>query len=191
MRSIRCWHTTTPKPGFTDAVHSHSSDHRQLQRGPIQLPPWQRLGLYASLAAVTVTGLAWLIVHFGADSGENMAALAGKQWAVRLHAAAALWLLVLLGSLMPLHMRAAWRAGRNRWGGAGLSALMAVLTLTGYLLWYAPEGAARQWAEWLHWAVGCGVPLALVVHIWWGRRTARFQRTAHPRKKKGSAQEPI
>jgi hypothetical protein len=191
MRGIRCWHTTAPKRGFTDAVTPHSSHNHHPSRGPIQMPAWQRLGLYASLAVVAASGLAWLLVHFSADTAENMTALAGQQWAVRLHVAAALWLLVLLGSLMPLHMRAAWRAGRNRWGGAGLSALMAVLTLTGYLLWYAPEGMARQWAEWLHWAVGCGVPAALVLHIWWGRRTARFQRTAHPQRKKGSTQEPL
>ncbi|MBC7379591.1 MAG: DUF4405 domain-containing protein [Burkholderiaceae bacterium] len=138
---------------------------------PIRLPAWQRRGLYASMLVLTLSGLAWLALHFLAgESGDDLAQAVPRLWSIRIHAAAALWLLVMMGSLMPLHMRSAWHLRRNRIGGAGLVALMLGLTLTGYLLWYAPEGTGRLWSEWLHWVLGGGAPVALLAHIAWGRR---------------------
>ena len=139
--------------------------------GPIRLPTWQRRGLYASMLVLTASGLAWLAIHFMAGvAGDDLTQVAPKLWSIRIHAAAALWLLVMAGSLMPLHMRSAWHLRRNRIGGASLAAVLLGLTLTGYLLWYAPEGAGRLWAEWLHWGLGCAAPVALLAHIAWGRR---------------------
>ncbi|MBC7437135.1 MAG: DUF4405 domain-containing protein [Bdellovibrionales bacterium] len=152
----------------------HHDNFNRRRVGPIRLPDWQRRGLYASVLVLTLSGLAWLALHFlMAEAGDELAQLAPKRWSIRIHTAAALWLLFMVGGLVPLHMRSAWHLRRNRIGGAGLAALLLVLTLTGYLLWYAPEGAARQWSQWLHWALGCAAPVALLLHIAWGRAIHR------------------
>lgn len=152
--------------------HGVAHAHRPPAFGPARLPPWQRRAVYASVAVLALTGLGWLGVHFlVAQSDDGLGQSAAKLWAIRLHAAAALCTLVMVGSLLPLHMRAAWHARKNRVSGAVVAGLMVLLALTGYALGYAPEGLARQWSAWSHWAVGAAVPLLLLIHVLLGHRT--------------------
>ncbi len=153
-------------------LHSRSHPHRTPAFGPARLPAWQRRAVYASVAVLALTGWGWLGVHFlVAQSDDGLAQSAAKLWTIRVHAAAALCTLVMVGSLMPLHMRAAWHTRKNRVSGAVVAGVMLLLALTGYALGYAPEGWARQWSAWSHWAVGAAVPLLLLVHMLLGHRT--------------------
>ena len=187
MRSIRCWRTMPLKPGFFEPTvprqpRSHPDPHRhphatahahrsQLHR-PVKLPAWQRRGVYASVAVLALTGLVWLAVHFlSAQSDDGLGQGTAKLWTIRVHAAAALCTLVMVGSLLPVHIRPAWRARKNRVSGALVVGVMVVLALTGYALGYAPEGLARQWSAWSHWAVGAASPLLLLLHVLLGHRT--------------------
>lgn len=151
----------------------HHRHHRHAPRAvaaSIKLPHWQRRGVYASTVLLTASGLLWLGVHFapGMVQDELVQATA-KLWVIRAHAAAALSTLVLVGSLLPVHIPLAWRVARNRASGSLLAGVMMALLLTGYALWYAPEGWARQGSAWLHWGLGAGVPLVLVLHVRSGR----------------------
>lgn len=167
------------RPGFFETAVPHHSPlqprshpHRPPAFGPARLPRWQRRAVYASVAVLGLTGLGWLGVHFfAAQADDGLAHSAAKLWAIRAHAAAALCTLVMVGSLMPLHMRAAWHTRKNRVSGAVVAGVMLLLALTGYALGYAPEGLARQWSAWSHWAVGAASPLALLVHVLLGHRT--------------------
>ncbi len=196
MRSTPCWRTMPRRPGFFEiavprhhppgprlAPHSpshakHAAAHTRHARlhGSASLPTWQRRTVYASVAVLALTGLGWLGAHFlVAQSDDGLAQSAAKLWAIRLHAAAALCTLVMVGSLIPLHMRAAWHTRKNRVSGAVVAGGMALLALTGYALGYAPEGLARQWSAWSHWAVGAASPLLLLVHVLLGHRTRRSE----------------
>lgn len=150
--------------------HRHHRHSTRAVAASIKLPPWQRRGVYASTVLLTASGLLWLGVHFApAMFQDELAQATAKLWTMRIHAAAALSTLVLVGSLLPMHIPLAWRVARNRTSGSLMVGIMLTLTLTGYALWYAPEGWARQGSAWLHWGLGAGVPLVLVLHVRSGR----------------------
>ena len=175
MRNTRCWRTMPPRPGFSETAvprNPRLHPHHPPAFGPARLPTWQRRAVYASVGVLALTGLWWLGVHFlVGQSDDGLAQSASKLWAIRVHAAAALCTLVMVGSLMPLHMRSAWHLRKNRVSGAVVAGVMVLLALTGYALGYAPDGLARQWSAWSHWAVGAASPLLLLVHVLLGHRT--------------------
>lgn len=90
---------------------------------------------------------------------------------MKIHGAAAMGILVLIGMLLSAHVRFAWRARRNRTNGSVFLSAFAVLTITGYGLYYAGGERLRAWTSWIHLAVGLALPILLLVHILLGRRT--------------------
>jgi hypothetical protein len=88
-----------------------------------------------------------------------------------LHGAAAMATLMLLGAIVPLHVRRAWRSGRNRLTGPLMVAANAALIVTAFGLYYAGSDTLRPWISDLHITVGVALPPALLVHVWLGRRT--------------------
>src|SRR5213592_2248700 len=90
---------------------------------------------------------------------------------MKIHGAAAMAILVLIGMLLTGHVRFAWRAGRNRMNGSVLLSAFGVLTVTGYGLYYAGGERLRAWTSWIHLAVGLVLPVLLLVHILLGKRT--------------------
>lgn len=165
---------------------------------PSSLLRWQRLGVYGAAGVMTATGVLWLLLRFllpdGDDQFVDAANLRGnsilgalinapfwtlslvttcKAWLIRLHAAAALWFCVIVGSLLPLHISGAWRRGQNRLSGSANIAIFLVLLATGYALWYAPDGFFRLSSEWLHWAIGAVLPISIWLHVRWGKKSGR------------------
>jgi hypothetical protein len=61
----------------------------------------------------------------GIASGDFAAA--AKSLAIKIHGAAAMAILVLIGTLLTAHARFAWRAGRNRINGAIILGAFAIL----------------------------------------------------------------
>lgn len=126
--------------------------------------------VYGVFAVLLVTGLVWLALHF-LDDGSEGGTLA-LAWSMKLHGAAAMAGLYLLGMLWGPHIRNAWVRRRNRMAGAVFGTLTAVLVVTGYALYYVNGELPRQGAEILHWVAGV-VCIALWVHIVIGRRKRR------------------
>jgi hypothetical protein len=79
--------------------------------------------------------------------------------------------LVILGTLIPLHLRRGWVAHRNRFSGVAFTCLCAILVLTGYALYYVGSEALRNWASYIHIAVGFVAPLALAWHVIRGQKS--------------------
>jgi len=94
-----------------------------------------------------------------------------KSWAMKIHGAAAMAILVLIGMLLTAHVRFAWRAGRNRANGSLFLTAFAVLAGTGSGLYYAGGERLRAWTSWIHLAVGLVLPTLLLIHIFLGKRT--------------------
>lgn len=65
-------------------------------------------------------------------------------WSMKLHGAAAMAGLYLLGMLWGPHIRNAWVRRRNRAAGAVFGSLTAVLVVTGYALYYVNGELPRQ-----------------------------------------------
>ena len=136
----------------------------------IRLKHLQRYFLYIVLALLFLTGVAWAYWNYLAASPGDFE-ISAKAWAMKIHGAAAMAILVLIGMLLSGHVRFAWRARRNRANGSIFLSAFAVLTITGYGLYYAGGERLRAWTSCVHIAVGLALPILLLVHIVLGRRT--------------------
>jgi hypothetical protein len=130
-----------------------------------------RLGLYAVLTLLFVTGVAWLVADWqkailASDTWQAIAA-----WSLMVHGGGAMAILLLLGALLPLHVYRAWRGRRNRASGALMVTLNSVLIATAFGLYYSGSDAIRFWTSNIHIAVGLLLPVFLVAHIALGRRS--------------------
>ena len=90
---------------------------------------------------------------------------------MKLRGAAAMATLILIGMLLPTHVRAAWRARRNRINGTIVLGSLALLTLTGYGLYYIGGESLRAVTSYSHLALGVMLPILLFLHIAQGRKT--------------------
>ncbi len=136
----------------------------------IRLKHLQRYFLYAVVALLFLSGVAWTYWNYLAVSPGDFETSA-KSWAMKIHGAAAMAILVLIGMLLNGHVRFAWRAGRNCANGSVFLSAFAVLTITGYGLYYAGGERLRAWTSWIHLAIGLVLPILLLIHIFLGRRT--------------------
>ena len=137
----------------------------------MRLDPRFRGALYAAFAVLTVTGAVWLLADWRKDpmSPDPWQAMAADM--LMLHGGAAMATLMLLGALVPLHVRRAWRSGRNRMTGPAMAVVNAALIASAFGLYYAGSETLRPWISDAHIVVGFALPAVLLVHVWLGRRT--------------------
>ena len=143
----------------------------------IRLNRLQRYFLYAVVVLLFLSGAVWAYWNYLVPSPGDFEA-SSKAWAMRIHGAAAMAILILIGMLLTAHVRFAWRARRNRANGSVFLSAFAVLAITGYGLYYAGGERLRAWTSWIHLCAGLALPILLLIHIFLGRRT----RHAVPRR---------
>lgn len=136
----------------------------------IRLKRLQRYFLYIVFAALFLSGAAWAYWNYLTASPGDFEAGA-KTWVLKIHGAAAMAILILIGMLLNGHVRFAWRARRNRVNGSIFLSTFAVLIVTGYGLYYASDEKLRSLTSWIHLVVGLALPILLLIHISLGRRT--------------------
>jgi hypothetical protein len=145
----------------------------------VRLGPWHQGAVYAATAALAVSGIFWLILHYfnaqPGDYGPQIHPL--EPWMLRMHGAAAMAGLVIYGSLLPVHIRRAWSMRRNIALGVGLVVFMLLLTITGYLLYYAGDVDTRPMISAGHWVLGLAIPALLIWHVVSGKAQTRVAET--------------
>ncbi len=113
-----------------------------------------------------LSGGAWLLLHyFGqieSEFGPETNPL--EPWMLRLHGAALIPALLGFGALFVVHIPKGWKDRRQRLIGIGLTTLVALLILSGYLLYYAWDDDFRGWVSLIHWVIGLGVPIIFIWH---------------------------
>ncbi len=139
---------------------------------PIRLPAGHKKTLYGVFALLWLSGLLWLIFHhFMRLNGEfGSTAHPLEIWWLRLHGLMGFAMLLLIGSILPVHARSAWRLNKNRRSGLGMKLLFGWLALTGYCLYYFISETNEAWLPVLHWSVGLATPALLILHIRLGRK---------------------
>jgi hypothetical protein len=137
----------------------------------VRLEPRYRGALYAAFAVLTISGAVWLLADWRKNPLEPDVWQEIAPVMLMLHGGAAMVALLLLGALVPLHVRRAWRSGRNRLTGPVMITVNTVLIATAFGLYYAGSETLRPWVSDLHIVVGIALPPALLVHVWLGRRT--------------------
>jgi hypothetical protein len=144
-----------------------------MQRNGIHLGSNHRAWLFGALGVAFISGTAWWVLHhwFQVNGEFGPSPHPAEPWLIRLHGGAAMLTLILLGSLLPLHVKRAWLARRNRRSGGLLLALNALLALTGYALYYAGSESLRALASYSHLTLGLALPVLLVLHLRFGRRS--------------------
>jgi cation transport ATPase len=138
---------------------------------PIRLALWHKTLTWALLLALVVSGTAWLVLHL--LTPEAASPHLAQTWSLRVHGGLAMLMLLITGSLLPRHVAPAWARGRNRTSGAAVLGTLALLTATGWSLYYSGGPSVRDVASLLHWITGLTAPVLLLVHVALGRRRAR------------------
>lgn len=152
----------------------HHPSHPATVAG-FRLPRWQRRAVYGAVGLLVVSGLLWLAAHyFMRPVGEFGAVIHPLEpWSMKLHGAAAMASLWLLGALLQVHIRRALLARRNLLAGWSMIAVFAALVVTGYALYYIAGEDSRPWWSTSHWLLGLLLPVLLLVHVVTGRRVLR------------------
>jgi len=132
---------------------------------------WQQLAVYAALVGIALTGLVWFIIHDLIESEPDEL----QHLLLVLHGTFAYAGLIVLGSLLPLHVRGGWQRRHNRQSGVWVIGVMTILVVTALVLYYGGEDT-RLPARWTHIAVGLGCLLLVPLHIVLGYRTRRLRR---------------
>lgn len=137
-----------------------------------QLDPWHRYIVYGIVILTTVSGLAWLGLHYFVSRRGELGVMPHplEAFSLKVHGAAAMLMLLCLGTLLLPHMLRAWRLGRNRYLGNVLTLVNLVLILTGYALYYFSTEENHAILSSLHWITGLLLPAVLILHIFMGKR---------------------
>lgn len=135
------------------------------------LRPWVRRTIYTLMLALLLSGGLWMSVHFLAWPAMAQASMEGlpSPWEaplMKLHGAAMLGMVFIVGRLSGTHVLLGWRIKRRVWDGVALLALLGALALSGYALYYWVPDAWRDILGLAHGLTG----LAALVGLWYHRR---------------------
>lgn len=140
--------------------------------------------------AVFATGVLWLLFHYfvrvNGEFGETAHPL--EVWWLRLHGLAAFGALLVVGSLLPIHVRTSWHQRRNLGFGIGMLGVAVLLIVTGYALYYFGGEELRPVISAVHWIVGLAAALVMVLHIRTGRASRPQTESARDR---GTREAPL
>jgi len=125
----------------------------------VRLSPRLARWFYSVFGVLFFSGVVWLVKP--------------DPWLLRVHGAAAMASLLVLGVLIPSHMRRAWAQQRNRRTALAMIALCLALVLSGYGLYYCGDEAWRAWISGVHSFTGGALPFVLFWHITRGRKSKK------------------
>ncbi len=136
-----------------------------------------RRALYLVCAVLFVTGCVWAVLHYlpGALNMDEHASMAEAVIAMKAHGAAAMFALVLIGTVLPRHVNQGLKNPRNKRSGIGMLSVFALLAVTGYFLYYAGSETFRSMNSWAHLAAGLALPAIGFAHLL--RRVSRARAT--------------
>lgn len=115
---------------------------------------------------VIVSGVAWMVLGGVVDEQDYTDPLHTlRHRMLVLHGITAYALLWMVGRLSNLHQQGNWRAHRNRGNGLLLTAVLALLTVSGLCLYYPPHEDWHTTISLLHQGLGITLALLLPLHL--------------------------
>ncbi|NHZ79291.1 hypothetical protein F2P44_08380 [Massilia sp. CCM 8695] len=146
-------------------------------------PAWFVRALLGALLLVFVSGCllapTTLVMRFEMALAWRLPG-AGRVVTAAMHAATGFVLLMMLGALWSVHMRAGWRKRRQRGSGATLGIMLLLLAASAVAIYYAGEDALGSGAALVHLVVGLTLLLPFGWHWVHARRASR--KAAVPRE---------
>ncbi len=128
----------------------------------MRIEAWLRRLLYATLAALFASGLAWWCLEDGAPA---------RPYLIALHGLSAMLSLLALGAIAVLHVRESWRRKRNRGSGVIAATALGILVLSAFGLYYIGWDWLRSYTSLVHLIVGLVMPLLVLIHVVLGTRS--------------------
>jgi len=126
---------------------------------------------YVVAGASLLSGLGWITAHYVLSGSSLVAAFLfqgvphpSELWWLRLHGASMMGFLVLFGALLPGHVTRGWRLRRNCQTGIFMLTVVAMLSLSGYALYYLGDEATHPWISAVHSVIGLAAGAGLVLH---------------------------
>ena len=116
--------------------------------------PVTRALIYATLLALLATGLLWKL-----DMERALL--------MKIHGAAAMAGMVLLGMLLARHVPCGWKKGASRISGAALLVALLWLVISGYALYYSGSESLRALASQTHFWIGVTLAAVFGLHQGW------------------------
>ncbi|MBU6141440.1 MAG: DUF4405 domain-containing protein [Proteobacteria bacterium] len=129
----------------------------------MRLTFFQRVFSYLTIILLFLSGLVWLLFNFFIDYDSPFRFL--SIWSLRLHGAAAYALLIVFGMIISTHISFNWRVKKNRRkSGIILTAFLAILIVTGCLLYYLGDEEIRSYVSYIHWIIGIIFSIIFLLH---------------------------
>jgi len=133
----------------------------------LRIPRLYRRVFYGFLALSLCSGVLFFIFNqwveiegeFGPQKHPLQAVL------IRVHGAAAFFMLMSFGALLAAHIPHGWKSTRSRKSGIFIGTLALLQILLGYLLYYLANESIRQYTSYVHIIFGLVMPLALYIHL--------------------------
>ena len=147
--------------------HPRHHPHQYSHQAGLRLSQRRKRALYAVFGGAWATGILWLFFHYflmrqGEFGGEPHPL---EAWWLRLHGAFAFAALWIGGLLWAAHIRPVLGRPGRRISGLLLLGMLAILAVTGYLLYYAVDDGLRDVMRWVHWLIGLALVLVLGIHV--------------------------
>ena len=114
-----------------------------------KMPGWQRTFVIYGMMTCSVTGILYLLGHQFHIQRSTL----GSHSILAAHGIAAMLAILALGSVLPFHIKAGYKSKRQWWSGFSQLGFLAVLLISGALLYYGPE-EIRDGVIDTHWIVG-------------------------------------
>lgn len=138
-------------------------------RTSIRLAKIHKYTLYLIWTTLSVTGLYFAYSQDWKMYDPNIATM----YSLKIHGICSSIMLVLLGTLIPVHIQISLDVKRNVKSGLSILSMMLLLSFSGIALYYSAESWIG-FMKLLHIWVGVLVVFLLPFHIWLGRRKKKI-----------------
>jgi len=157
-----------------DASACGSAEERAVNKGlhHVRLHPGQRVAVYGLVGVLWLTGAAWLVLHhYFAQLGPLGRAPHPLEPALLLmHGVISILGMYLFGWITARHVLRWWPGRVRRWSGGGLAALLALLAVSGFALFFLSNDDWQRYSSLTHEVLGV---LVFAVPHWCFARDAR------------------
>jgi hypothetical protein len=124
-----------------------------------KMPTWQKHFVQIGMLACSLTGTVYLLGH----EFHIERAVLGTHSVLAWHGLTAILATLALGSVLPFHLKAGLKSKRKLWSGLGQLAFLAILLVSGALLYYGPA-EIRDEVIATHWMIGIAFFAIFLLH---------------------------